>query len=80
MKKKEESFTVGGHGGERELRYVGKLEGFNKIVAHGHDDVVANVLCMADVESEFEITYVQGERFIVHMPRGDLSFWRRGKF
>jgi hypothetical protein len=30
--KKEESFYVGGHGGERELRYVGKLEGFSKIV------------------------------------------------
>ena len=77
---RRESFYVSGHGGQRELRYIGMLKGFANVVAHGDDDVVANVLCMADVEDEFRITYVQGQYYIVHMPDGDLTFWRRGKF
>ena len=35
---RKESFYVSGHGGQRELRYIGVLKGFANIVAHGDDD------------------------------------------
>ncbi len=39
----------------------------------------ANILCFADVEDKYDITYVQREKYVVHLPGRDLEFHRRGK-
>jgi len=71
--------TVSGLAGEAEsLPYVGELDEFFDV--KGSKDVRANVLCAADVEEKYEISYVQGESFTVHMPNRDLEFRRRNKF
>ena len=56
---------VRGHGGEKELTLIGDLYGFPSIIAFGAEKVIANVLCMDDVEKDFEVIYVQGESFTV---------------
>jgi hypothetical protein len=39
----------------------------------------ANVLSFADVEDKYEITYVRGQTFTVHMPEKDVVFERKNK-
>jgi len=38
-----------------------------------------NVLCFADVEDLYEITYQQGTSFMVHLPERDIVFKKRNK-
>jgi hypothetical protein len=56
---------------------VGDLPGFFQVYASAQTK--ANVLSFADVEDLYEISYVQKEAFVVHMPTGDLVFSRRDK-
>jgi hypothetical protein len=71
---------VRGHGGEKELTHTGELYGFPSVDAFGAKEVVANVLCMHDVEKDFEIVYLQGESFTVKLPNYDLVFYKKRKF
>lgn len=41
---------------------------------YSSDQTKANVLCFADVEDKYKITYIQQEGFIVHMDDRDLVF------
>ena len=59
------------------LPYQGYLEGF--FTCASATNIAASVLCMADVEDMYPVTRVQGERFTVHLPSGDLHFMRTGK-
>ena len=70
-------FVSGVSGHKISLPWVGYLKDFFE--CKGSTDVVANVLCMADVEDMYTITYVQGESYTVHLPDEDLVFERRGK-
>ena len=56
---------------------VGDLEGFFECQVC--DDCAASVLCEADVEDMYPITYVQGVSKTVHTPHGDIVFHRRIK-
>jgi hypothetical protein len=38
-----------------------------------------NVLSLADVEDVYEVTYILGQAFIVHLPGRELEFKRKGK-
>ena len=59
------------------LRLEGMLAGFFRtLVSH---DSPANVLCMADVEDLYRVTYNSGENYTVHLTSGDLVFHRRNK-
>jgi hypothetical protein len=69
---------VSGLSGTTTLPYVGYLDGY--FDCKGSHDVMASVLCMADVEELYDITYIQGESYTVHMHGGrDLVFHRRDK-
>ena len=59
------------------LDKVGELEGFFECAAG--TDLKANVLCQADVEDKFPITWTQGVSYIVHHPRRDIVFKRIDK-
>jgi hypothetical protein len=56
---------------------VGMLDGFFQVYASEHTK--ANVLSFADVEDKYEITYVRGHKFTVHMPEEDVVFERMSK-
>jgi hypothetical protein len=53
------------------------LEGFFEVYAS--DSTRANVLSFVAVEDLYEISYVCGEAFVVHMEGRDLVFWRRDR-
>lgn len=59
------------------INMVGYLRGFFDVLAYHKG--AANVLCMADVEELYDITYRQGESYTVHMDEGDLTFYLRNK-
>ena len=44
-----------------------------------HHDVAASILCMADVEDKYDVTYDAGVSITVHMDSRDLIFHRRNK-
>jgi hypothetical protein len=46
----------------------GELKNFFEVYAS--KETKANVLSFADVEDMYEITYIRGEAFVVHMPGG----------
>lgn len=73
----EDSWVSGLSGAPHRLPYVGDLEGFFE--CKGSTDLMANVLCMADVEDLFRVTYKQGKSYTVHLESGDLVFKRRNK-
>jgi len=56
---------------------VGTLEGFFEVYAS--ESTKANVLSFAAVEDLYEISYVRGEAFVVHMDGRDLVFRRRDR-
>ena len=59
------------------LRLEGNLTSFFRaLVSH---DSPANVLCMADVEDLYKVTYISGVSYTVHMTKRDLVFHRRNK-
>ena len=68
---------VSGLSGTAMLPYVGELDGFFE--CKGSEDLPASVLCMADVEEIYPISYVQGESYTVHMRGRDLVFRKRDK-
>ncbi len=59
------------------VNQVGDLPGFFQVYAS--DQTKANVLSFAYVEDIYEVSYVQKEAFVVHMPSGDLVFSRQEK-
>ena len=70
--------VIHGLGGSAVLPYVGTLRGFFK--CKSGDNLMASVLCFADVERLYPISYEQGVSFTVHMKNRDLVFWLRDKF
>jgi hypothetical protein len=42
-------------------------------------DTKANMLCFANVEDAYEITYIPRESFIRHLPNQDVVYSRQGK-
>jgi hypothetical protein len=68
---------VSGLAGTATLPYVGELKGFFK--CKGSASVLASVLCMADVEDMYDITYEQGVSYTVHLDDQDLVFYKRDK-
>ena len=79
VSKLKKPITVMGAGGPTLiLKYEGELPGCFKCYASA--DSRRNILCFADMEDQFDISYVRGKSFTVHMPRGDLVFHRKDKF
>jgi hypothetical protein len=69
----ERKIRVKGVGGTQLIvKDTGKLDGFFKVYAS--TETKANVLSFAAVEAIYDITYVCGEAFVVHMPDRDLVF------
>jgi hypothetical protein len=75
--RREKSY-VSGMSGTTPLPFVGFLKGFFE--CKGSLDVPVSVICMADAEDMYRITYVQGVSYTVHMDDRDLVFHRRNKF
>ena len=69
--------VAGLSGHELELPNVGELDQF--FTCKTADELRASVLCQADVEDIYDVTYKQGESFTVHLPNSDLTFYRRNK-
>jgi hypothetical protein len=59
------------------VKETGYLNEFFRVYAS--EDTKANVLSFADVEDLYDVTYVRGESFVVHLPSRDLEFVRCGK-
>jgi len=71
----ERKIRVSGVGGVQLIvDKVGMLDGFFQVYAS--EETKANVLSFADVEDKYEITYVRGQMFTVHMPGEDVVFER----
>jgi hypothetical protein len=68
---------VSGLAGTATLPYVGELKGFLK--CKGSANVLASVLCMADIEDMYDVTYEQGVSYTVHLDDQDLIFHKRDK-
>jgi hypothetical protein len=74
----ERNIKVKGVGGvQMVVSKKGELRIFFEVYAS--EETKANILSFADVEDMYEITYIRGEAFVVHMPGGDLIFKRRDK-
>ncbi len=71
------AITVSGLTGARNFSHTGLLRDFFQV--ESCNDCSANILCMADVEDKYEVTYVRGKHYIVHLPERDLYFQRRNK-
>ena len=56
----------------------GELRGFG-LTCHSSEDCRTNILCFADVEDKFSITYMPNECFVVHLPDRDVKFVRKDK-
>lgn len=48
-------------------------------IEEGEVDCAASVLCMADVEALYTISYIQGHSYTVHMGDRDLVFYQKSK-
>jgi hypothetical protein len=73
-----EEIKINGVGG---LQLCAKQTGYLNIFfcMYASKEMKANVLSFADVEDMYDITYIRGESFIVHLPEKDLEFTRKGK-
>ena len=78
LRKMENTGFAGLSGATTSIDMVGHLEDFFDCIAC--DRCTANILSQSDVEEKYEITYVQGEKYTVHLPDRDLEFKRKGKF
>ena len=56
---------------------TGHLESFFRV--HASEKAMANVLSFAEVEDKFNITYLPGEGFVVHLEDRDILLARVGK-
>jgi hypothetical protein len=75
----EHQIRVRGIGGTQLIvNKVGDLDGFFQVYASEH--TTANVICFADVEDKYEITYNKGKSFVVQAAGGKtVEFVRRNK-
>ncbi len=60
------------------MKQTGYLERFFQVYAS--TEVNANLLCMADVEDLYAMTYVPQEYVMVHLPGPEIHFKRQGKW
>jgi len=60
-----------------DIDLIGHLKDFFDVLADHNGS--ASVLCMADVEDMYEITYESGHSYTVHLDDRDLTFYRKGK-
>jgi len=74
---KEEVNICGVGGLQLRVKETGYLNEFFRVYAS--EDTKANVLSFAKVEDLYNVTYVRGESFVVHLPSRDLEFVRHGK-
>ena len=74
---RDQKSYVSGLSGTTVLPQTGDLAGFFECKSSA--DLIASVLCQADVEDRYSITYDQGESYTVHMGTRDLVFNRRDK-
>jgi hypothetical protein len=74
---KEEVSICGVRGLQLRMKETSYLNEFFRVYAS--EDMKANVLSFADVEDLYDVTYVRGESFVVHLPSRDLELVRRGK-
>jgi hypothetical protein len=73
LKDAKSEVKVSGVGGvQLSMKKTGYLDNFFHVYAS--DDTRANVLCFADVEDMYDITYVPKEGFTVHLPDRDITF------
>jgi hypothetical protein len=78
IRQAERKIKVKGVGGvQMVVDKVGTLEGFFEV--YESESTKANVLSFAAVEDQYEISYVSGEAFVVHMDERDLVFRRRDR-
>ena len=78
IRRTEHPASVGGLSGHTvKIDLIGHLAGFFDTLAH--HDVAANILCMADVEDKYDVTYDAGTSITVHLETRDLVFHRRNK-
>jgi hypothetical protein len=74
----ERAIKIKGVGGiQMTVNQVGDLPGFFQVYASA--ETKANILSFVDIEDLYEISYMQKEAFVVHMPSGDLVFSRPEK-
>jgi hypothetical protein len=74
----EKKIQVNGVGGlQLMVDRKGYLDDFFDVYASEHTK--ANILSCSEVEDAYDITYVPREAFIVHLPKRDITFERRGK-
>jgi hypothetical protein len=74
----DQSITVRGIGGTQlEAKHTGYLQEFFRVYASAN--AKPNVLSLAEVEDIYAVTYVPGQKFIVHLPGQDVEFLRRDK-
>jgi hypothetical protein len=74
----EKPIRVNGVGGvQLVVNETGNLQDFFRVYVNVQTK--ANVLCFADVEDLYKITYNQGTSFTIHLPKRDIVFRRRNK-
>ena len=67
-----------GIGGEKSvITHIGHLDGFFDCAAVSN--ARANILSQGQVEEIYDISYLQGDKYIIHMTNGDLVFKQQGK-
>jgi hypothetical protein len=72
-----EEIKINGIGGlQLCAKETGYLNDFFRVYAS--EETKTNVLSFAGVEDMYDITYIRGESFIVHLPEKDLEFTRKG--
>jgi Reverse transcriptase (RNA-dependent DNA polymerase) len=72
-----EDFFSGLSGPKKRITKVGDLAGFFECACD--DDVRASIISQGQVEDLYDITWIQGDRYIVHLDGQDLEFVRKGK-
>jgi hypothetical protein len=78
LSKADHELKINGVGGEQLIvQDTGDLQDFFRVYSSEHTK--ANVLCFADIEDKYKVTYVPQVGFIVHMDDRDLEFKRKGK-
>jgi hypothetical protein len=78
IKKADHELKINGvSGNQLTVQQTGYLPEFFQV--YSSEDTRANVLCFADVEDVYPITYIPKKGFTVHMDDQDLEFERRGK-
>jgi hypothetical protein len=63
---------------ETSIQEEGDLDGF--FTCNSSDRIRANILCLADVEKLYKVSYLQGSSFVIHMRDRDITFHLRDKF